>query len=123
MQRDWNKKTNPGKFEVSAGGSALQGETAEACARREVKEETGLEIESLSLIQKDFHFKDRCYWHTFHALVNQDKDAISLQEGETIAYRWLSPAELLAFIDSDQAIHASIQRFERYYRRLKEGII
>lgn len=118
MQRDWNKKGHPGLFEASGGGSALQGETAEICAIREIKEETGLDIIELNLIQKDFHFRDGCYWHTFHGIVDQPKDSVILQKGETISYRWVSQEELLDFIHSDEAIPESVQRFNRFYRGL-----
>lgn len=36
MQRDWQKSILPGKFEASAGGSVLQGETIKAGAKREL---------------------------------------------------------------------------------------
>ena len=38
--RDSQKEMYPGCWEASAGGSALAGETAEECARRELLEET-----------------------------------------------------------------------------------
>ena len=44
MRRDPEKDVFPGCLEASAGGAALAGETPEQAARRELKEETGLEM-------------------------------------------------------------------------------
>ena len=44
MQRDFRKHLG-GKWELTAGGSALQGETALECASRELREETGIAAE------------------------------------------------------------------------------
>ena len=47
MQRD-PRKSYPNMWEATAGGSALKGETAEDCARRELREETGIVSDSLT---------------------------------------------------------------------------
>ena len=47
MQRDYRKIGYPGKWELGAGGSALQGESPEECAKRELLEETGLVADKL----------------------------------------------------------------------------
>lgn len=41
MQRDYKKQFG-GKWELTAGGSALQGESPLECAIRELREETGI---------------------------------------------------------------------------------
>lgn len=98
MQRDFRKPYG-GKWELSAGGSALQGESALDCAVRELREETGLAaakpgetsgkefpLEELGRVVQDGH-------HTLHVeylyVTDCRKDAIVLQEGETIAYQWV----------------------------------
>ena len=40
MKRDLNKPVNPGKYEATAGGSALKGENGLTCIKRELYEET-----------------------------------------------------------------------------------
>ena len=47
MQRDYRKEGYPGKWEFTAGGSALQGESPEECAKRELLEETGIVADSM----------------------------------------------------------------------------
>ena len=44
MRRDERKAAYPGWWEATAGGSALCGEDALGCARRELREETGLTL-------------------------------------------------------------------------------
>lgn len=68
MQRDFNKHLG-GMWELTAGGSALEGETPLECAIRELKE------------------------------------AIVLQPGETIAYKWVD-RETLLNIEKDQLASA-----------------
>lgn len=68
MQRDFNKHLG-GMWELTAGGSALEGETPLECAIRELKE------------------------------------AIVLQPGETIAYKWVD-RETLLNIETDQLASA-----------------
>lgn len=50
MQRDFRKEGYPGKWEFTAGGSALKGESPLECARRELFEETGLVADELKEI-------------------------------------------------------------------------
>lgn len=47
MQRDF-KKPLGGLWELTAGGSALKGETPLQCARRELSEETGINADLLT---------------------------------------------------------------------------
>ena len=46
MKRDLQKQSYPGLYEASAGGSALNGESALEAAKRELLEETGLHAHS-----------------------------------------------------------------------------
>lgn len=46
MQRDFRKHLG-GKWELTAGGSALQGEDSLACVIRELREETGIDTNNL----------------------------------------------------------------------------
>jgi len=50
MQRDYNKTVYPGMFEASVTGGAVKGESAEECALRELKEETGIDGANLEFI-------------------------------------------------------------------------
>lgn len=90
MQRD-PRKHHGGLWEATAGGSALQGEQPLDCARRELREETGIRAEELQELGRvrsaDTHYVE------FLCETDWPKDGVTLQEGETVAYRWVSRTE------------------------------
>ena len=107
MQRD-QRKPFGGTWEATAGGSALQGETPLECARRELREETGIDGEDLVEVGR-VTTNDTVYVE-FLCVTNCDKDAITLQAGETIAYKWVSRNELVA-MERNILITKRIQKF------------
>ena len=116
MQRDLRKKGYPGCWEATAGGSALQGEDALTCARRELREETGIAADSLAEIGR-FVSRDTIY-QQYLCVTGCDKDSVTLQEGETIAYRWVSEAEFAAFANSGDMIDMQRMRYQPFLRRM-----
>lgn len=95
MQRD-PRKTNPSMWEASAGGSALQGETALQCGIRELREETGIISGDLKEVGRVVSPMTHSVYVCFLCETDCDKDAITLQEGETVAFVWVSREELIS---------------------------
>ena len=89
MQRDFDKPTYPGKWEATAGGSALRGEDMLTCIKRELREETGLVGHTFAWLGETVDEEDATRYLSFLCLVDCDKDMVTLQEGETVAYRWI----------------------------------
>lgn len=116
MQRDLRKKGYPGCWEATAGGSALQGEDAPTCARRELMEETGIADGDFTAIGR-FVSRDTIY-QQYLCVTACDKTAVTLQEGETIAYRWVTEAEFAVFVSSAEMIDVQRVRYEPYLRRM-----
>lgn len=116
MQRDFNKLGYPGMFETSAGGSALKGESPFQAAYRELKEETGITAHELTLINKTH--ADSTLYYSYLCITDCDKTSITLQEGETISYRWISKEDFLKFIHSPQCILPQKDRFAPYWQNL-----
>ena len=116
MQRDLRKQGYPGYWEATAGGSALQGEDAMTCARRELREETGIAEGDFTEIGR-FVSRDTIY-QQYLCVTDGDKDAVTLQEGETIAYRWVTEAEFAAFVNSDGMIDTQRERYQPFLRRM-----
>ena len=94
MQRDLRKKYG-GMWEATAGGSALMGETPLDCAKRELYEETGIAATDLTEVGRVVVEERHTIFVQFLCITNWNKDEITLQEGETIAYKWVSRNELL----------------------------
>lgn len=98
MRRD-PRKHYGGLWEATAGGSALQGEAPLDCARRELREETGIRAEELQELGRvrsaDTHYVE------FLCVTNGPKDGVTLQEGETVAYRWVSREEFLSLREEE----------------------
>ena len=97
MQRDPTKIAYPGYWEATAGGSALVGEGPIDCAKRELYEETGIAEGNLTQISQEIAESIHTIYHGYLCVTTAAKDAIRLQTGETVAYRWLSPADFCTF--------------------------
>ncbi|MBR1762011.1 MAG: NUDIX domain-containing protein [Eubacterium sp.] len=93
MQRD-NRKHFGGMWEATAGGSALQGENPLSCARRELREETGIIADNLVEIGRVLHHGHKSFYVEYLYITDVDKDSIVLQEGETSDYKWITANEL-----------------------------
>ena len=88
-------KHNGGKWEASAGGSALQGETPIAAAKRELEEETGVVANTFVEIARAVRPETHSVYVEFFCEVDCEKDSVCCRKGETMAYRWVSKEELL----------------------------
>ncbi len=95
MQRDFRKEGYPGKWEFTAGGSALKGESPLGCAKRELFEETDLIADSIHEVGRMTVAKNHSHYVEYMAIVSCAKDSVVLQDGETIDFKWMEKAELL----------------------------
>lgn len=114
MQRDFNKQGYPGMFEATAGGSALKGETPVCAATRELKEETGIRATSLTQIYQVLSNNRDTIYYGYLCVTDCDKISVTLQEGETISYRWLPKDEFLAFLNTKEYIQPHKDRLAPY---------
>ena len=102
-----------GLWDVSAGGHSRAGEDSAAAARRELFEELGVDI--------DFSRVDPAMCANFpngfddYYVVDRelDPDALTLQESEVAAVKWVTRQELMGMIDSGEYLpfHKSIFDF------------
>lgn len=117
MRRDLSKPNYGGYFEATAGGSALKGEDKMSCIKRELFEETGIVSEDFEEL---YHFAfddDSCIFYTFLCITDCDKISITLQEGETMSYKWLSEVEFISFINSGEMIETQKKRYLNYFKQ------
>ena len=94
MQRDF-KKHFGGMWELTAGGSAFSGETPQDCAARELREETGINASNLCEIGRIVHDGHHSLYVEYLCVTDCDKSAVTLQAGETVAYRWVAKSDIL----------------------------
>ena len=119
--RDDRKEAFPGCWEVSAGGAAQAGENPEEAARREMREETGLEAEMLELIGITRNPKTRSVVYAYLAVVDCAKDAVRLQEGETVDYQWTEPETFFGLIPKEPVLKKQYARYKPYLDQLEIG--
>ena len=108
MQRDFRKHLG-GKWEVTAGGSALKGETPLMGAIRELKEETGLVAKGIKEIQRIVHDGHHSLYVEYLCVTDCEKDSISLQEGETVDYKWVDRDVLLEMSEKEMASQRAME--------------
>lgn len=94
MQRDF-KKHYGGMWELTAGGSALLGETPLECAVRELREETGIETTKIMEIGRVVNDVHNSLYVEYLCVTDWEKNAVTLQEGETVNYKWVDKKSLL----------------------------
>jgi len=100
MQRDPQKHFG-GMWEATAGGSALLGENPLECAKRELREETGIIASQLQELEWIVRPDNHTIYVLFLCVTDWDKEKVTLQAGETVDYKWVSREELLA-MDKDE---------------------
>lgn len=117
MRRSLAKNLFPGFWEATAGGSALKGEDAVACIRRELREETGIEAENFELIAREVIRSDTIFF-TWLCVTDWDKTAITLLEGETDDFRWVSEEEFIEFVNGGGMVSTQRDRWMNWYRKM-----
>lgn len=114
MQRDFSKEAYPGKYESSAGGSILKGETFLQGAIRELYEETGIKADKLQQINR--MVSDNTIYYVYLCVTDVDKSSVILQEGETISYKWVTKAEYLELLETDELVSSDKIRLMEFIR-------
>ncbi len=109
MQR-YEDKHFGGMWEATAGGSAILGESPTECAARELKEETGITARSLTEMGRVVHHARHTIYVEYTAATDCEKDAVTLQEGETQSYKWIS-ADDLAHMPRTELVTERMQMF------------
>lgn len=103
MKRD-ERKHFGGKWELSGGGSAIQGEDPLTAVKRELKEETGITAEEITELGRN-SCPERHYISVEYLVVTgMQKDAVTLQEGETVDYRWVERDTVLEMYEKGEQI-------------------
>ena len=117
MQRDWNKKGDPGLFEAGASGCVLKGETPFEGALRELREETGIVADDLTYLFSCNNMQ-HAFLFGYLCLTDCEKSSIVLQEGETISYRWVNREEFFRFVETPEYAPSQRERWRPYWKHI-----
>lgn len=120
VRRSMEKHKLPGRWEASASGSALPGESSLEAARREVWEETGINRGEFTFLSRRVYPELGVIFHDYHCLTSFEKNELLMQEGETEEYRWVNKNDFLDFMDSEEAIPWQKERLEAYIQSIKK---
>ena len=115
MKRHPNKKMFPLCYEATAGGSALCGESPLECIKRELHEETGIVSNDFRLINQSINDSNHTIYFTYLCYTDCDKNSVSIQENETIGYKWINEEEFKEFVKSDECVTTQIKRLNKYF--------
>ena len=116
MHRSPEKSVFPDYLEATAGGGVNKGETPYEGAMRELREETGIVADELIPIANMPYRNMLC--HQYLCITDCPKDSVTLQEGETVGYKWVTEKEFIAFINSGNMIPTQRERFDPYFKKL-----
>jgi len=99
QQRQANRKRWAGLWDVSVGGAAMQGESSEDAATRELQEELGI-AHNFANERPFFTINAKTGFDDFY-LIYKDVDlaSLTLQPEEVQAAKWASKDEVLCMID------------------------
>ena len=109
-QRVMTKAWAPGWWEVS-GGAAQAGEESEEAVKREIKEETGLDVEGakggyvFTYKRENPGEGDNYFVDIYRYEMNFDESDLKLQEAETLGYRLATAEEIKALGDEGIFLH------------------
>lgn len=109
-QRVMTKAWAPGWWEVS-GGAAMAGEDSEDAVKREIKEETGLDVTGCEGgYEFTYHREnpgegDNYFVDVYRFVVDFTEDDLKLQEAETLGYRLCTPEEIKELADQGIFLH------------------
>ncbi len=104
QQRQSFKEGWPGLWDVSAGGSALAGETSQEAAAREVFEEIGYRAD-LSNQRPFFTVNFETGFNDFYLVEDTvDISQLVLQNEEVQAVKWASKEEILQMIKAEEFV-------------------
>lgn len=115
MKRDPNKPAFGGYLEATAGGAAQKGEDAYTAAPRELREETGIVANTLTPIASMPYMSMLC--HQYLCVTDCKKDSVTLQEGETVGYEWVTEDEFIDFVNSGKMIPTQRERYDAYFKK------
>lgn len=111
-QRVLTKSWAPGHWEVSGGG-VMAGETSEEAVRREILEETGLDVKNAegglvySYMRENYEAGDNYFIDVYRFEMDITEEDVKLQTAETNGYRFATAEEIRELGEQGIFLHYS----------------
>lgn len=121
--RDYDKNPYPALWEITAG-SAIAGEDSRTAAKRELSEETGIDITDDELEFAHTYVSGGGSGSIVDMYIvrkNIGINKVHLQNGETVAVKWAFPEEFEKLIEEHKVTPPVARRYE-IYKPLLENI-
>jgi mutator protein MutT len=115
-QRAFDRPHAPGQWEIITG-HVDQGETFQEAAKREVKEEVGLNVEVLEPFNT-FHFfsdHDKVEHQGVSFICKYLDGEVKLDNVEQVNFKWATPEEAEKLI-TDKSILTSVKKVQKYLK-------
>ena len=122
-----NKKLYPNKWECT-GGNIFEGEKSKACAVRELKEETGIDIFENELIflgtrREEYPSESENLFVDIYAVIKDiEIDSLELQENETTKAKLVTIETLNEMIDDKSIAENMGQRLKSVYTEFEKVV-
>ena len=93
-----------GMWDVTAGGSALAGDTSQQAASRELKEEVGIEYDLTDVRPAMTIYFDGGFNDIYTINMDVDIDSLKLQESEVAEVKWATEEEILEMLKNKEFV-------------------
>ena len=120
QQRQPFKEGWPNLWDMTAGGSAVAGETSPQAAARELREEVGLALDLSACTPALTIYYDVCFDDVYVVTREVDPDALTLQAEEVRAVRWATEEEVLRMLEEGTFIPYHRGYLELLFRLQKQ---
>lgn len=119
QKRTLNKKSYPGMWDVSVGGSAILGDSSQTAAERETLEEIGLKINLQDKRPRiTLNFKGG-FDDVYLIKMNVNIDELVLQEEEVSDVKWASLEEVLTLLKENKFVDYDENLIKFYFSWIK----
>jgi len=116
-QRSPNKKTYPLKWALGAGGAVTAGESYDAAAKRELKEELGIEGNLKYLF--DFPFESEQIKYIAKVYLIKSDAQVTMDTTEYIQSKWLTKEEMMIIGKKGEMCPDTFEYFKIYLKQNK----
>jgi 8-oxo-dGTP pyrophosphatase MutT (NUDIX family) len=91
-------------WDITAGGSALSGDTSNEAASRELREEVGIDVDLTDVRPAMTIYFDGGFNDIYTINMDVDIDSLQLQESEVAEVKWATEEEILEMLKNKEFV-------------------